>query len=135
MFDTERYYKILELPLGSSFEEVHQSYRDLVTVWHPDRFVHYPRLQKKAHHKIQEINEAHEQLRCLKKTSIATDSSTQSSAKSSPSPQESHAKVNVEDFYQQKVHQPQQSNTTKNNNYHQQSSYQSNYKDLHTWLD
>jgi curved DNA-binding protein CbpA len=135
MFDSQRYYQILELPLGASFEEVHQSYRDLVTVWHPDRFVHYPRLQKKAHHKIQEINEAHNQLRCLKKTSLETDPPTPSSKKSSPSPQTSHTKTHPEDFYQQKVNQPQQPNSKKDPKPYQQSSYQSNYKDLHTWLD
>lgn len=65
MTNVDRYYRILELEPGASPEEVHQGYRDLTVVWHPDRFVHHPRLQKKAQEKIKQINEAHEQLRSL----------------------------------------------------------------------
>lgn len=63
MRDVERYYKTLELEPGASLEDVHQGYKDLATVWHPDRFASNPRLQQKAQEKFQQINEAHEQLR------------------------------------------------------------------------
>jgi|GEM_PF-1684150 len=65
MLKTEKYYRILDLEPEASPEEIHQGYLDLTWVWHPDRFVGHPRLQKKAHYKLQEINEAHAQLRSL----------------------------------------------------------------------
>ena len=46
-----RYIEILGLKPGASQEEVNQAYRDLVNVWHPDRFVGNPRLQKKRKRK------------------------------------------------------------------------------------
>ena len=73
MRQLEQYYQILELPPGATLEEVNEGYKDLVLVWHPDRFANHPRLQKKAHAKIQEINEAREQLQVVShKTTIST---------------------------------------------------------------
>lgn len=63
----ERCYKVLELELGASADEVHQGYKDLAFVWHPDRFPNHPRLQQRANEKLQQLNEAHEQLRSLLK--------------------------------------------------------------------
>ena len=60
--DLERYYEILGLKPGASPEEVKQAYRDLAKVWHPDRFSHDSRLQRKAQEKLKEINEAYERL-------------------------------------------------------------------------
>ncbi|NEO33569.1 MAG: J domain-containing protein [Symploca sp. SIO3C6] len=68
MIEVERYYRVLELEPGATAEEVHQGYLDMTWVWHPDRFVDHPRLQKKAHHKLQELNEAHERLRSFHAT-------------------------------------------------------------------
>lgn len=59
MPDVDRYYRILELPPGATLEEIRQAYRDLAVVWHPDRFMHSPRLQEKAQAKMKEINEAY----------------------------------------------------------------------------
>ncbi|NEP59354.1 MAG: J domain-containing protein [Symploca sp. SIO2G7] len=79
MLKTEKYYKILEIEPEASPEEIHQGYLDLIWVWHPDRFVGHPRLQKKAHCKLQEINEAHAQLRSLRQpTRKRKDSFTRS---------------------------------------------------------
>ncbi|HPW35939.1 MAG: chaperone protein DnaJ [Syntrophorhabdus sp. PtaB.Bin027] len=47
---------------GASLEEVKQAYKDLVNVWHPDRFAHNPRLQKKAEEKLKQINAAYKEL-------------------------------------------------------------------------
>jgi hypothetical protein len=52
-------YTVLELPLRAPLEEVKLSYKDLVQVWHPDRFTHSPRLQQKAQDKLQQLNEAY----------------------------------------------------------------------------
>ena len=52
-------YEILHLKPGASFAEIQQAYRDLVRVWHPDRFSGDPRLQKIADEKLKEINNAY----------------------------------------------------------------------------
>lgn len=65
MNDVNRYYEIFELEPGASPERVKQAYRDLVKVWHPDRFAHDPRLHRKAQEKLKEINEAYEQLQAF----------------------------------------------------------------------
>src|SRR3989338_5562248 len=65
MDDIDRYYEILELKPGASLEEVKRAYRDLVRVWHPDRFSHDPRLQQRAQEKLKEINEAYEKLQAF----------------------------------------------------------------------
>jgi hypothetical protein len=54
-----RYYEILQLKPGASPLEIQQAYRDLVRVWHPDRFAHDPRLQKIAEQRLKEINTAY----------------------------------------------------------------------------
>ena len=102
MLETQRYYTILDLNPGASPEEVHQGYIDLTWVWHPDRFAGHPRLQQKAHHKLQEINEAHAQLRSLQTTPRKTNFRTTSKSQvSPPSPTQSH----TESVYQWQVNQ------------------------------
>ena len=60
--EIERCYELLELEPGASVEEAKQAYRDVVDVWHPDRFTHNQRLQKKAEEKFKEMNRAYETL-------------------------------------------------------------------------
>jgi DnaJ-domain-containing protein 1 len=55
--------EVLGLKPGASQDEVNQAYRDLANVWHPDRFVGNPRLQKKAEEKLKEINAAYEYIK------------------------------------------------------------------------
>ncbi len=57
------YYKTLEVSRTTSLEEIAESYRVLVKVWHPDRFAHDPVLQARAQEKLKELNEAYEQLK------------------------------------------------------------------------
>ncbi len=57
-----RDYAVLDLDPSASPAEVQQAYRDLVKVWHPDRFAHDSRLQRKAHVKLQAINDAYARL-------------------------------------------------------------------------
>jgi DnaJ domain len=57
-----QYYKILDLGPNASLGEVKKSYRDLVKVWHPDRFHNNQRLHKKANKKLIEINEAYKKI-------------------------------------------------------------------------
>lgn len=70
-----RCYRILGRPPGASQEEIKKTYRDLAQVWHPDRFAHNPRLQKKAQDNLQRINEAYETLRSYTPPPGATPSS------------------------------------------------------------
>ena len=58
----KKYFQILGVSRYASLEETKQAYKDLAKVWHPDRFVDNPRLQKKATEKLKEINAAYEGL-------------------------------------------------------------------------
>jgi curved DNA-binding protein CbpA len=62
MIEIDKYYQIFGLKQGASKEEVKQTYRDLVNVWHPDRFANNSRLQQKANEKLREINLAYKRL-------------------------------------------------------------------------
>ena len=55
-------YDMLGVKPGVSDGELKAAHRDLAKVWHPDRFLHDPRLQEKAQEKLKQINEAYEQL-------------------------------------------------------------------------
>jgi curved DNA-binding protein CbpA len=55
----------LDLEPGASAEEIKRAYRELVKVWHPDRFAYDSRLQKKAEEKLKKINGAYEQLQSI----------------------------------------------------------------------
>ena len=59
----QRCLKILELDTIGSLQEARQAYKDLVRVWHPDRFQSTPRLKQKADKKLREINLAYNYLR------------------------------------------------------------------------
>jgi curved DNA-binding protein CbpA len=61
--DIEQSFEILELDRGASTDEIKQSYKDIVTVWHPDRFSNNPRLKQKAEEKLKEVNVAYDTLK------------------------------------------------------------------------
>ena len=63
MDDYSECYRTLGLEANSSPEQVKQAYRDLVRVWHPDRFSHDERLRLIAQEKLKEINGAYELLK------------------------------------------------------------------------
>ena len=60
--DLSKAYELLGVKPGVSKGELKAAHRDLAKVWHPDRFLHDPRLQEKAQEKLKEINEAYELL-------------------------------------------------------------------------
>ena len=60
--DHDNACEVLGVKPGVSNRELKAAHRDLAKVWHPDRFLHDPRLQEKALEKLKEINEAYELL-------------------------------------------------------------------------
>lgn len=50
--------RVLEVDTVAAWEDVRQSYLDLVRVWHPDRFETDPRLRAKAERRLADINAA-----------------------------------------------------------------------------
>ena len=60
--DLSKAYELLGVKPGVSNTDLKAAHRDLAKVWHPDRFVHDPRLQEKAQEKLKEINEAYDLL-------------------------------------------------------------------------
>ena len=60
--DRDKAYELLGVKPGVSNTELKAAHRDLAKVWHPDRFLHDPRLREKAQEKLKEINEAYELL-------------------------------------------------------------------------
>lgn len=60
--DLHELYRVLEVEPGANLEEVKRAYRELVKVWHPDRFVSDPKLQRKANEKLKQINFAYKRI-------------------------------------------------------------------------
>ena len=60
--DVSRALEILEVNTDASFDEAKQAYRDLINVWHPDKYADNERLQEKATEKLKEYNATWEEL-------------------------------------------------------------------------
>jgi len=60
--DIKACYKLLEIEPGCSVEELKRSRKELVQVWHPDRFSNDERLQIKAEERVKQINAAYDTL-------------------------------------------------------------------------
>jgi hypothetical protein len=58
--DIRRAREILGVGPEAADEEVQQAYRDLVKVWHPDRFAHDDRMHARATDRLKEINWAYD---------------------------------------------------------------------------
>jgi len=74
--DLQRCLKILELDCAGSLQEAKRAYKDLVRVWHPDRFHKSPRLKDKAEKKLREINLAYSYLQRYLESNPARAGST-----------------------------------------------------------
>ena len=55
---SEKWLKVLGLAPGATEQAVRDAYRDLVKVWHPDRFGSDARLREKAEERLRELNDA-----------------------------------------------------------------------------
>jgi hypothetical protein len=62
MNEISRCCRVLHVNPGASLEEVKEAYRDLVQIWHPDRFSEKERLQNRAREQLKEINLAYDYL-------------------------------------------------------------------------
>lgn len=58
----EQAFQTLELPATATFDQVKQTYRELIKVWHPDRFPGDAKFQARATRKVQDINLAYDVL-------------------------------------------------------------------------
>jgi DNA mismatch repair ATPase MutL len=58
--DEEKYYRWLELPVGSSFEEIRKSYKALMKKYHPDNFHNNETKRQTAEKLSQKLNEAYQ---------------------------------------------------------------------------
>ena len=58
--NVKKSFEILQLKPDASVADLKLAYRDMVNVWHPDRFLQNPRLKEKAEQQLQEINQAYE---------------------------------------------------------------------------
>jgi DnaJ domain len=56
--DLDECYRILELEPGATQADLKQAYRDLIKVWHPDRFPGDERFKRSAGAKTRQLNEA-----------------------------------------------------------------------------
>lgn len=54
------YLKILELPKNASLEDIKKSYKELVSIWHPDK--NNKNIEKRTTEKLKKINEAYSYL-------------------------------------------------------------------------
>ena len=55
---SEKWLKVLGLASGATEQAIREAYRDLVKVWHPDRFGTDARLRQKADEKLRDLNAA-----------------------------------------------------------------------------
>lgn len=58
----EEYLRELELDAHASWEDVQKSYRELLRVWHPDRFSEKDSLKEKAEERTRALNSAFENI-------------------------------------------------------------------------
>ena len=67
--DVQQCFDVLEIDSNASIDEAKQAYKDMVNVWHPDRFSNNLRLKKKAEDRLKEINKAYEMIQSFLRTS------------------------------------------------------------------
>jgi hypothetical protein len=92
MHEFKAHFQLLELDQTASLDDIKQAYRDLVMVWHPDRFAHNVRLQHKAEDKLKQFNCAYEYLKRWYDGTRQGHTRTASHAASAPRTQPSASK-------------------------------------------
>jgi WD40 repeat protein len=106
MNNIAQYYAVLSVDFAASPEIVKQAYRNLAKLWHPDRYVHDPRLKAQAEIEIKKINQAYEAIKShlefKHETSEEIDSHSQSKV--------STKKSTPDFYYRQGVNYAEQQN-------------------------
>ena len=97
--DLKQCFEILELNPDASVDEVQQAYKDLVNIWHPDRFATNPRLRQKAEAKLKEINRAYSVVNSfLSSGPDALEDTQQQQYKETRAPEEAEARPETADY-------------------------------------
>jgi WD40 repeat protein len=104
MSQYSRYYEILGLKANASPEEVKKAYRNLVKIWHPDRFSQDSQEQKKAEEEFKKILEAYEALKDYQPQPEVTFSAVASDISTKRSSSESHYQEGVK-YAEKKLYQ------------------------------
>ena len=106
--EIKKCFEILEIDPNASIDEAKQAYKDIVNVWHPDRFSHNSRLKEKAEKKLKEINVAYETLTSFLSSKkglrprpdqsppVKTTTSEKTAAKTKPDSESAHQKFQGE---------------------------------------
>ena len=76
-------YRLLEVEPGASLDATRQAYRELLKVWHPDRFPNDLKIQQRANRKTAQINDAYAKI-----NAFLSGASTQSQARAQASAHE-----------------------------------------------
>ncbi len=95
--DINHAYEILGLKPGASQAQVKRAYRQLVKIWHPDRFFDQKQKQE-AEEKIKEINAAYNYLKSESPSEPPTPENPSSSSPTNP-PKTSVNRWDAETFY------------------------------------
>src|SRR5262245_26910078 len=83
---SERWLRVLGLEPGASEQAVKEAYRDLVKVWHPDRFGTDERLRQRAQEKLAAVNAAYDKLRNYRPSARPSDPFTERPPRPQPGP-------------------------------------------------
>jgi hypothetical protein len=81
---TDEALDVLALRPGATASEIKEAYRDMVKVWHPDRFGNDLRLRHKAERQLKLINEAYSVLRSSEGAGGMHVAGSERASKSSP---------------------------------------------------
>lgn len=132
------HFEVLGLKPNSTLGEVKEAYKDLVKVWHPDRFSHDIKLQAKAQEKLKQINEAYEKIKNYKPEKSAipkketksrsprkTNSQSRTSTRKKTEETKSHSKSSAESKRQSEDNKKSKPNV--NNNHSASTDTEENY--------
>lgn len=91
---TKEALDVLALRPGATPTEIKEAYRDLVKVWHPDRFGSDARLREKAEDKLKQLNDAYRVLQSdLVSGSSRDDTSSARYASAAPPPRNGRVRL------------------------------------------
>lgn len=93
------YLAVLGLPPEASNEDATSAYKDLIRVWHPDRFQNDDRLRRKAEDETKKLNDAIARVKKLPRESTKSSSEAKQRQRSNNRPQQRHQGRNEQEDY------------------------------------